>query len=224
MSTFPERQLDTSIEIITPENIAFSYLLAGPFRRLSAFVVDCACIVGIIVAAWILMPFIAYFCGGTPAGIYVGGMLVFTFALSWFYGAFFETVWNGRTPGKRMTGLRVLTVEGQPISAFQAFLRNVLRLADLQPGLFGLVGVVSCTSNDRFQRLGDIAAGTMVVVEDRAHTRLNAMSFEYPDIDTFAQRIPSTLYVSPNLTKALALYVHRRKQLVPVKQQRAPQL
>lgn len=207
-----QRQTDTSVEIVTPENIAFTYLLAGPFRRLPAFFYDCLIMAATLFAAWVGMSFAAYYFM-IPFGFGVGVLLVFTFVLSWFYGAFFESVWNGRTPGKWMAGLRVLTIDGQPISAFQAFLRNILRLADLQPGSFGLVGLGVCSLNDRFQRLGDIAAGTMVVVEETVVTRRDLAQFDHPDILQFADRIPPTLFVSPGLTKALALYVHRRKQL-----------
>jgi len=66
-------------------------------------------------------------------GVGLSVILVAWFGLSWFYGGFFETVWNGQTPGKRLLGLRVLTVEGQPINALQAVLRN----ADVYRRLYG---------------------------------------------------------------------------------------
>ena len=54
--------------------------------------------------------------------------------LSWFYVGLFEALWNGQTPGKRLMGIRVVSVEGQPITPFQAILRNILRVVDAQPG------------------------------------------------------------------------------------------
>ena len=96
-----------------------------------------------------------------------GVWLTLAFLLTWFYGGVFETFYNGQTPGKRLMRIRVLSTDGRAINALQATLRNVLRTVDGQPGLFYLLGLTAATMNDRFQRLGDLACGTMVVVEER---------------------------------------------------------
>lgn len=212
MQNESSKQLDTAVEIVTPENIAFTYLLAGPFRRINAFLCDCFIIVGILMLSGLFFLLLRFYLP-IPGGYIVGFQLVLAFVLSWFYGAFFESIWNGQTPGKIASGLRVLTVEGEPINAFQAFLRNVLRLADLQPGMFGLVGLGVSALNDRFQRLGDIAAGTMVVVEETAVVRRDLTKFDHPDVLKMAEKISTAFYVTPGMTKALALYAHRRKFL-----------
>ena len=90
-------------------------------------------------------------------GLGIGVFLVCWFVLSWFYGGLFETFWNGQTPGKRLFGLRVLTVDGTPINAMQAVLRNVLRDVDAMPivGAGGAVGhsaVHARTGHDGGQR------------------------------------------------------------------------
>ena len=90
--------------------------------------------------------------------------LLLFFVIYWFYGVLFETFMNGQTPGKYVLGLRVLTDSGQPINGMQATLRNLLRAADL---LVPLVGLIVMTLNRKYQRLGDLVAGTIVVVEER---------------------------------------------------------
>ena len=158
-------QLDTCIEIVTPENIAFQYRVAGPFRRLPAFLIDLAIRIGLVAAGFIVALLTFGSIGATGLGL--GGGMVIWFVLAWFYGGLFEALWNGQTPGKRLMGIRVVAIEGQPITPFQAILRNILRAVDAQPVGCYLVGLVAATLNDRFQRLGDLPAGTMVVVEER---------------------------------------------------------
>src|SRR5262245_12501940 len=110
--TAPAAQIDSAVEIVTPENIAFRYRVAGPFRRLPAYLLDLlirvAAVIGIGIALGI-------------AGIFVGGLAVAMisivwFVIEWFYGGFFEAYFNGQTPGKRVMGIRVLSVNGQPIT------------------------------------------------------------------------------------------------------------
>ncbi len=160
--------LDTRVEIITPENIAFGYRVAGPFRRLPAYLMD----VLIRIAVIMILGLILMLSFGVVGlwGVGSGLMFIAWFALDAFYGGVFEALWNGQTPGKRLMGIRVITVEGQPISGWQAVLRNFLRIADAMPPVpmpTYLLGLLSATMNDRFQRLGDLASGTMVVVEQQ---------------------------------------------------------
>ena len=99
----------------------------------------------------------------------MGAAFILSFVMNWFYGGLFETFWNGQTPGKRAMGIRVVTIDGQPITGLQAILRNVLRLVDGLPmiagGVFPLfqLGLISCALNNRYQRLGDIASGTYLI-------------------------------------------------------------
>ncbi len=105
------------------------------------------------------------------------GLLIavgFDFLLLWFYGAFFETYWNGQTPGKWACKIRVISVDGRPVNTFQAVVRNLLRPADFAPmlsiELFSselppayiiptfLVSFMCMLLTKRFQRLGDLAA------------------------------------------------------------------
>ena len=209
--------LDSTIDIVTPENIVFHYRLAGPFQRLPAFLIDVGIRLAVFIAAAIVFGLLFGFSGLGEIG--AGLTFVLLFAMEWFYGGYFETVWNGQTPGKRLLGLRVLTTDGLPINAGQAVMRNILRAADALPLVslffgFYIVGLVSSVMNKRYQRLGDLACSTMVVVEERRRIRDVTRVFIAGLSDMTAQ-LPATFRPSRSLTKALANYVARRPILSP---------
>lgn len=201
-------QLDTSIRIITPENIAFRYQVAGPFRRLLAYLIDLLIRVGICLVGAILLGIVSGALG--LPGLGTGAVFIFWFFVFWFYGGLFETFWNGQTPGKRALRLRVLSVDGQPVGALQAIMRNILRVTDAQPGWFYLVGLVAAASNDRYQRLGDQACGTMVVV-DEPNWFFGMIRVDQYEAIQLAARIPARFQTSPSMARALAAYVQRRQ-------------
>jgi hypothetical protein len=86
------------------------------------------------------------------------------FILFWGYFAIFEAVWNGQTPGKRAGRLRVIRRTGQPIGASEAMVRNLIRIVDFMPGFYG-VGLISMFIDKEARRLGDFAAGTIIIRE-----------------------------------------------------------
>ena len=203
-------QLDTSIEIVTPENVSFRYHVAGPFRRLPAFMIDMGFQALIITFGGRLIVFaMLVLFGVSGAFLGVGFYLILAFVISWFYGGLFETYWNGQTPGKRLTRIRVIGTDGQPVNGLQAVLRNLLRAIDCQPFFLYQFGLFSALMNDRFQRLGDLAAGTMVVVEEREWFQ-GILRIDEPEVLRLAQRIPPSFQASPSLARALAAYVQRR--------------
>ncbi len=221
------KQIDCKIDVVTPENIAFQYQLAGPFRRLPALVID----VIIRFAAWIVFLIATVIVGAFvgPVGWTLGWTLwlLLWFVLEWFYGGLLETYWNGQTVGKRLMGIRVLGTDGQPINGLQAVMRNFLRLVDLMPFLplaaligqegpwalpTGLLGLVVPMLNERFQRLGDLACGTMVVVEERGWL-LRAVRLEDPRVPRLAAELPPNFQVVGKLPQALAAYAERRPYL-----------
>ncbi len=216
-------QLDTTIEIVTPENIAFHYRVAGPFRRLPAYLLDIVIRVVVFVAISFALGMLGALGGG--GGLIAAILLIAWFLLEWFYGGFFETYMNGQTPGKWVMGIRVLTTEGQPINGLQAVMRNVLRTADLYPSLslqvVGIpvpmyvlptfvVGLVAMTCNRRFQRLGDLVCGTVVVIEER-HWLTGVAKIEDTRAAQLAEYLPVDYRVSRSLAQALATYVERRR-------------
>ncbi|HVX09847.1 MAG TPA: RDD family protein [Pirellulales bacterium] len=209
--------IDTRIEIVTPENIAFQYRVAGPFRRLPAYLIDVA--VKVLAVIVLLMLNVAFgIVGQVGIGVAVG--LVAWFLLDWFYGGLFETYWNGQTPGKRMMRIRVVSDEGQPINGWQAVLRNFLRSADALPPVIEfaelpisfptyLLGLLTVMMNDRYQRLGDLAAGTMVIIEEpQRHYGIAPM--QEPEAIRLAGDLPAGFRASRGLARALAAYVQRR--------------
>jgi uncharacterized RDD family membrane protein YckC len=204
----PSEQLDTSIEIVTPENIAFRYRVAGPFRRLPAYLIDLL-IRWVIAVAGLIVLGVVFGIGGVP-GLGIGLSFVLWFLLAWFYGGVFETYFNGQTPGKRLLRIRVVTIEGHPIGGLQAVLRNILRIVDAQPVFSYLVGLGAAALNDRFQRLGDIVCGTMVVVEERQWLQ-GVLRVSEPEVARMLPLIPPAFQPSRTLARALAAYVGRRR-------------
>ncbi len=147
--------LHRRIALETPEHVKLEYQLADLGSRAAALAVDLA----IIVAAMLLVALVFRYTGGFgQAVLYIVG-----FFAMWGYFLFFEAVWDGRTPGKRALGLRVLHDGGEPLSFQGSVLRNLIRIVDLQPGLAGMAGAASILLNRRAQRLGDLVAGTIVV-------------------------------------------------------------
>lgn len=213
--------LDSKIAIVTPENIAFQYRVAGPFRRLPAFLCDMA-ICGLMYAG---LAFVVGFLGFFISGLAQAIMMIAFFLIYWFYGGLFETFMNGQTPGKKMMGIRVLTVDGQPINGLQAVMRNILRAVDMMPFLsvqaIGIdapmylfpvftLGLVVMASNRNFQRLGDIVCGTMVVLEER-HWLSGVAHLEDERAAQLAMYIPPDFRPSRTLAQAVSTYVERRR-------------
>jgi uncharacterized RDD family membrane protein YckC len=204
--------LDTRIEIVTPENIAFQYRVAGPFRRLPAYLIDVMLRTVVIFVAAFVISLATGLLG--QFGLGVGMLMVGWFVLDWFYGGLFEAYWNGQTPGKRLMRIRVVSDEGQPINGVQAVLRNFLRSVDAMPVALVvptyLLGLLSVSMNNRFQRLGDLAAGTMVIVEEpQRHYGVARVS--EPEAIRLAADLPANLAISRSLARALSSYVQRRQ-------------
>lgn len=202
--------LDTTLQIVTPENIAFDYRMAGPFLRLPAYLIDFSIRLFIVILAAIAVVVLAL----VPSGLEevgAGMFMVLYFVLDWFYCGLFEALWNGQTPGKRILRLRVIAVEGQPLSGWQAILRNLLRGADILPFGYAL-GAAVAGCNRRFQRLGDLAAGTMVIVESPPERHGVARMIE-PEAVKLAAQLPAKFKAPRSLARALSAYVQRRPAL-----------
>lgn len=188
--------------VVTPENVRFNYRLAGPFPRSIALLVDYIVIALILLGIGLL---VGYLFGDSSFGF----ILITFFILQWGYSALLETFNNGQTPGKRMLRLRVVSVNGLPINAQQAFLRAFLRTADMIP--FGFAGVLSMLFTKNFQRLGDLAAGTIVVIEGK-QARISTP--EPVDVEELSPEvIPTKFRPDASLTEALTLYMSRRDSL-----------
>src|SRR6185503_7833249 len=146
--------LDTVVAAETPEGIVLELRPAGLSARFYAFLLD-----------WLIRIVIAYAAGIAAAfmgGLGVGFWLLFYFLLEWFYLVVFELSRSGATPGKSIVGIKVVMDNGLPITPAASFTRNLLRVADFLPLLFG-VGIVSMLVRQDSKRLGDLAAATIVV-------------------------------------------------------------
>ena len=146
--------LDTVVAAETPEGIVLELRPAGLSARFYAFLLD-----------WLIRIVIAYAAGIAAAfmgGLGVGFWLLFDFLLEWFYPVVFELSRSGATPGKSIVGIKVVMDNGLPITPAASFTRNLLRVADFLPLLFG-AGIVSMLLRQDSKRLGDLAAATIVV-------------------------------------------------------------
>jgi len=158
--------LDTIHRIETPEGVDLDLRTAGPAPRLLAWIID-LCLRGVITIG-VSIPLSAL--GKLGGGVF----LIVLFALEWLYPVIFEVLADGSTPGKRAVGLRVIRLDGTPVDWGASTLRNLLRTADFLPALFGF-GLISMLYTRRFQRLGDLAAGTVVVYRRRGAARAAAL-------------------------------------------------
>lgn len=157
--------------------------------------------------------------GEDAAAIVLAASVVLGFLTQWGYFAGFELAWQGQTPGKRMFGLRVVTLDGGVPGPLPVLVRNLVRMVDLLPGIYG-VGAITMLLSRRGQRLGDLAAGTVVVREDAA-LDLEAAGSEHrwPDglsarevalLERWERRAPALLpEVRQELAAALVAHLRR---------------
>lgn len=163
--------MQRQLEIETPEAVAFAYPLAGLGSRGMAVMLDTLMLGLIIVAELLVGLLVAVLVSRiseralmtlTPWAI--GVLIVAVFVTYWGYYIFGEVFRNGRTPGKRVMRIRVVREDGSRVGALESVIRNVVRIIDLMPGMYGF-GIVSIWVSPRAQRLGDMAAGTVVIEE-----------------------------------------------------------
>jgi uncharacterized RDD family membrane protein YckC len=154
------------LNIATPELVDIEMPLAGIGSRFIALLIDSliwfAGFLVVVVLLAIFLPGIAAF-SKISAEWAIAIFLFFIFLLNWGYFTLFEAYWNGRTPGKRVARIRVIQRSGRAIGLFESMARNLVRYIDMQPFALYVVGVISIFASRRHQRLGDLAAGTLVV-------------------------------------------------------------
>ena len=148
--------------IRTPEGIVFSQLLAGPVTRFFAWFIDQLCIQVLMTILGVVISLLGIISFEFAIAFYVIGWFVIGIG----YGIFFEWTWRGQTIGKKLFRLRVVDVEGMRLQFNQIVVRNLLRFVDELPAFY-FVGGVTCWLNSKCQRLGDIAANTVVIRSPR---------------------------------------------------------
>jgi uncharacterized RDD family membrane protein YckC len=168
---------DAVLNIDTPENVAFGYDVAGIGSRFLAALVDSLIIAILLVVVFVTGALLTNMLfdnlDNSATGWIVALMGLVAFAFLWGYYIFFELLWNGQSPGKRWVGLRVIKTDGTPITLSESIIRNLVRLIDFLPAYYGL-GVVVMFINDQARRLGDLAAGTLVV-RDKVKVTLESL-------------------------------------------------
>jgi uncharacterized RDD family membrane protein YckC len=152
----------STLFIRTPEGIVFSQLLAGPVIRFFAWLIDQLCIQVLLTVLGLAINVLDVIGYEFAIAFYVIGWFVVGIG----YGIFFEWSWRGQTIGKRLFRLRVVDVEGMRLQFNQIVVRNLLRFVDQLPAFY-FVGGVTCWLNSKCQRLGDLAANTVVTRSPR---------------------------------------------------------
>lgn len=168
--------MSRTIAVVTPENIKITYRLAGVASRTMAFLVDLFIQLLLIIAVQGALKLVAG--GAGKPGVSLASLLsaagmLLVYLIIFAYAIFFEMLWGGRTPGKRLFHLRVIRDGGYPINLMSSALRNILRFIDL--GIFqfagnpvvlcGLPGLMCIFFSPSYRRIGDYAAGTSVIVD-----------------------------------------------------------
>jgi uncharacterized RDD family membrane protein YckC len=154
------------VTITTPENIALEYELAGLGSRMIGAIIDHLLQGGLLALVFLALVLLG------PGGrdslnqvfIYsrIALMILLSFAIVFGYFVFFETIWAGQTPGKKAAHIQVIKENGEPVGFMEALLRNLFRMVDFLP-FYYLLGIVVFFVNPMNKRLGDMAAGTIVV-------------------------------------------------------------
>ncbi|MBY0506042.1 MAG: RDD family protein [Bryobacteraceae bacterium] len=184
-----------ALRIRTPEGVTFSLPLAGPVRRCLAMVLDTFCISVIMTTVGYAVRALSIVGDDVASAVYY----LFYFVVSTGYSIALEWRWRGQTVGKRVLRLRVMDAEGLRLRPAQVILRNLLRPVDTLPLLYLLGGAITFF-NGRRQRLGDLAAGTVVVVE---------AEIEEPDFTRIAPTKFNSLSAYPHLAARLRMRVPR---------------
>jgi uncharacterized membrane protein SpoIIM required for sporulation len=162
------------VEVETPEQVSFSYSVAGVGTRAAAAMIDyLICLAPGMLLAFLLMPLLRVDREGQPqseVGTWIYAIIILAnFAMLWGYYVFCEGYFDGQTLGKRRMGLRVVQDGGYSVSFAASAVRNIVRIIDMQPGILYLVGIISVAVTKSGKRLGDIVAGTMVIEERVVH-------------------------------------------------------
>ena len=186
--------IDTTYRVETPEGVDLQAHLAGAVPRVLAYAIDLSLRAAALAFALFLFSLFDWA---------TGVLLVVAFLVEWFYPVVFEVLNNGQTPGKKIMQISVVNDNLTPISWGPSTIRNLLRSVDILP-MFYFSGLLSIILTEHFQRLGDLAAGTLVV---------------YQKIESKQLELPATPAVAPTeplpLDEQLAIinFTERSNQL-----------
>jgi uncharacterized RDD family membrane protein YckC len=201
------------LTIETPELIPLEYPLAGVGSRFLALALDSliqviAGVVLVIIGMLIEIP-------GKPShrkNVWLAAIgIIFFFLIQFGYFTFFESIWNGQTPGKRRFRLRVIKESGRPITVFESVIRNLMRTIDAFPGFYG-VGILSALLSKSNKRLGDYVAGTVVVHEQPLANKIQEDWAQKPVAFGVGYDVAQ---LAPDDFQLIEAFLGRRAQLAP---------
>jgi uncharacterized RDD family membrane protein YckC len=225
-------QPDSDLVVATPERVSFDYQVAGLGTRALAQVLDLLIVSGVLIALYFVAVAVAVAAMVPAQLIAIVGSFVVIFGYFWVS----EAMWSGQTVGKKAFRLRAVGDRGEPLSFAQAGIRNIVRIVDFLPYGYG-VGLIALFVNGRGKRLGDLAAGT-IVVKDSDHvwlwqlpgagTPIAPPGSSPPAPTAFAPASPAELMLrrlDPDLRRFVTSYARRRPELsLDVRIQLASQL
>lgn len=209
------------LTIQTPEQVRFDYVLAGLGSRTAAFLLDTIIrwflVLAILTGVGLTYKFIpaldlsAWVKDITKTWLIALAVLVYSF-IDLGYFLFFEALWSGQTPGKRRQGLRVVRIDGQPIGWLESSVRNILRAVDLVAGFYP-VGIAVVFLSGKNQRIGDYAAGTVVIVEHRREVPKDRVGVHTPQVLTHPEIEWYVSRLKPAQYQVLRSFLERRNQM-----------
>lgn len=204
------------LDIDTPEQIALELPLAGIGSRFLALAIDSLIQIGAVIVltilGWAIVASYSGFSGAADrffsqtVGAIV--LILVPFCLYWGYFAFFEILWQGRTPGKRLAGIRVIHQSGRPMSAVECIGRNLMRAVDIFPGMYA-VGLICMLCNRQNRRVGDFVAGT-IVVHDKS---VDSVAPSWGSPQTAPSVSPELRKLTPDELVLIETYLNRRYDL-----------
>jgi uncharacterized RDD family membrane protein YckC len=210
--------------ISTPENVDLHLELAGLGNRILAALIDHLLLATMIILVVSVAVGIGFSVENSPLSsdvktiIYwylIGICLLLLFVVNFGYFIFFEGMWQGQTPGKRIAAIRVIEQNGQPVGWSSVWIRNLLRVVDELPGLY--IGLLPMMADKNERRFGDFAAGTLVIRE-----RLSALSASGLRIaeNASVDIVVDTGQITPDEYNIVVGFLRRRDLMTPVDRQR----
>ncbi|HEX8361158.1 MAG TPA: stage II sporulation protein M [Longimicrobium sp.] len=203
---------DRQVDVETPEHVAIGYELADLGSRFTAMLLDYLLLMGAQLGIVLAVFAVGRMLGAAASvveGVGMALMIAGMFAMQWGYFVLYEGLRDGQTPGKRRMGIRVVQDGGYPVTLHGAAVRNLIRVIDIQPMPSCMVGGLCMSLHPQTKRLGDLAAGT-VVVRDRSGQRIPE---EAPPLPAAEQGPPR---LSDEEFAAVSMFVDRRRDLDPV--------
>jgi uncharacterized RDD family membrane protein YckC len=203
------------IQVDTPEQISLEFPLAGIGSRFMGLAVDTLLQVLLYFAAFFALlgiekyaPALPAWLAWLPASWGPALLILFLFCVYWGYFAFFEVIWKGQTPGKKLAGIRVIKDSGRALNVYEVIGRNLLRAVDWLPSMY-IAGIVSMMVSRRNQRLGDHLVGSIVVHDKRAEQ----IRPEWSSSAEQTSASPELSKITPEELVLIETYLQRRHTL-----------